>query len=232
MINEFHTERMERIIALIQDDPRQVLLRDNLVWMLPSRLKLKYLEEFGFTSSQAGEIILAKNNVTNSKWAKLLREFNFNSKDFVSVLRRRLAILRDQGTKLGIIDHIQQYENMFLWDKLIRAVDKMYQIQVPLDPALEPGNGTRRYLNNAPKMLSKYFGYETIEEKSRLMKDINKLPNARDVPLRVVIESIKLLEEERFSKSQIRRAVQLLYYSHKIIKDQLDRIEVDNLMKV
>jgi len=234
--------RRQNIIEYLQDFGGEIIQEDTTWWYFPSTMKKKYLLEIGFTKDEIDEILLLSSAHMINQIFSMAEESGLPSKQdserFIATMKWRLNILRIDGPKLGILSLRQIYQLLFQWDKFIKAVNKslMYprgsgvknvltsrQLYTPGERSVQG-----QMESSVHEMLIYYFECDTTQEQADLAHDISKLPYRENVPLRIVIESIKFLEREGFSKLQMREAVQLLFYSHKILKETLRDIRLNN----
>jgi len=234
--------RRQNIIEYLQDFGGEIIQEDITWWYFPSTMKKKYLLEIGFTKDEIDEILLLSSAHMINQIFSMAEESGLPSKQdserFIATMKWRLNILRIDGPKLGILSLRQIYQLLFQWDKFIKAVNKslMYPRGSGVKNVLTsrqlytPGERTvqGQMESSVHEMLIYYFECDTTQEQADLAHDISKLPYRENVPLRIVIESIKFLEREGFSKLQMREAVQLLFYSHKILKETLRDIRLNN----
>jgi len=207
-------ERRQKIIQHLQNSDGNILLEDPTFWHFPSTLKLTYLHQIGFTKEEADDILMMTS-------AGMITAILKEKENFLSTMKRRLNILRIDGSKVGIFSTRQISENMFHWDGFIASLEKN-----------KKGRPKSTVGSSSAQLLHHYFDYKTFKEQLQLGTDIRKLPHSEEVPKQIVVESIQFLEKQGFSKVQMRKAVQILFYSKKILKDNLEDIRQTKKLEV
>jgi len=196
------------------------------------------LEEIGFTNSEAGQLVMkveGKKHGIVSEINNNMKTFDMNRDRFVDVMKKRLYILRKESGKLGIANIVHTYRFLFNWEKVVSIIDmtemannkcflwfgQRNQIKVQFHPIRS------RTLSASRIYLMEYFGIQE-QDKERVTnfnKFFSRIPHAKDVPLRIVVESVMYLESLGLSKQQIEKGFPVVFYSKSILFEYIPKLE-------
>eukprot|EP00092_Neocalanus_flemingeri_P015644 GFUD01016933.1.p1 GENE.GFUD01016933.1~~GFUD01016933.1.p1 ORF type:complete len:656 (-),score=255.71 GFUD01016933.1:58-2025(-) len=209
----------------------QLFIENQFIWSLPVSHCVKLLEEIGFTSSEVGQLVMETRHELLGDMSQKIEEFDMNRETFVEVMKKRLYLLRKEGVKLGIANILGTYKFMFNWEEVVRAIDKAELGRNPcfvkfgFNNIIQVGIKNKTASTSTSRLfLVDYFAYNTLEVK-KFNKMFTRIPHGKDVPLRIVVDSVMFLESLDFSKQQIERGFPIVFYSKKIIAEHIPSVE-------
>jgi len=216
----------------------KMYVENQFLWSLPVTSCIQMLEEIGFTNSEVGQLMLmveGKKNGIQSEINKNLKTFEMNRLRFVDVMKKRLQILRKEKGKLGIANVLHTYRFLFNWEKVVSIIDmtemannrcflwfgRHNQVKVQFHPV------RTRVMSASRVYLMEYFGIkeEDKEKVNEFNKFFSRIPHAKDVPLRIVVESVMYLESLGLSKHQIEKGFPVVFYSKSILSQYIPKLD-------
>ena len=143
---------------------------------------------------------------------------------YIKLMRSRLELLEVKGLRLGIADACGKYDWINNWESVRDAFDKT-EIQnnpvfIRFLPTLKDSKKVK--INTNPSRqhsasmfyLIRYFDLNSHPENlKKFNAEFKKVPHAKDVPLRIVVDSLLYLEGLNFSKEQLEQGFPVLFYS-------------------
>ena len=87
----------------------------------------------------------------------------------------------------------------------------LYKVKVFSMPAVN------MHASGSVLFLMDYFGYKTINADKNFRKTLIRIPHYKDVPLKIVSETVNYLEKEGFSKEQIEMGFPVVFYTAEIL---------------
>jgi len=217
-----------------------MFVENQFTWALPVSHCVHMLEEIGFTNREVGQLVLMLENKKVglvSEINKNMKVFDMNRDRFVDVMKKRLYILRKESGKLGIANVLHTFRFLFNWEKVVSIIDmtemannkcflwfgkRGNQIRVQFHPV------KTRVMSASRIYLMEYFGIQ--EQDKDATNEFNKLfsriPHSKDVPLRIVVESVMYLESLGLSKEQIEKGFPVVFYSKSILSLYIPKLDV------
>ena len=204
------------------------ILDNILIWQLSLHQCFSLLEKIGFTREEVEKLFFDKAGL-HLLSDVCCRVFDFeNVESFVDIMKKRKQLLSLEGVKLGIGDVADTYHFLMNWDKVIAALDNANVGENPC--IVKFGNktikvGTLPYCrvttSAARTFLVQYFDYTTKNQKREFDKIFKKVPHAKDVPLKIVVESVQYLENRNFSFEQIEKGFPIVFYDKEILEQKI-----------
>jgi len=81
-------------------------------------------------------------------------------------------------------------------------------------------------VSSARLFLLQYFGYHKKTDREKIKefdKTFGRVPHAKDVPLKIVVETLEMLENLNFTHTQLEKGFPILFYDKDIIKEKIDK---------
>ncbi|XP_059083905.1 uncharacterized protein LOC131881146 isoform X2 [Tigriopus californicus] len=204
----------------------------------PPLARVRLLRDMGFTSDQIRDILLSKpaRFSDTATYDPNGHRFHFSSPYYVSEFRRRLAILNEDENLAKCTSPLKKLHAMSHWRgflETIRSVSQGRKESVIL--ALASDNPVdsvvpAQWWTPAGKLKRKEGVVEFLatfleQDPIQVGRDVEGLFS--HVSALTLNEGIQKLTELEFSHEQIRNAVHILGYPHKLIVDTLARMEKD-----
>lgn len=231
-------EHVRRKMIISRSARCEQLFKENQqIWSLPISHCVHLLQEIGFTSKEVVQLVLG-----NSKQGiigdimKNMKPYDNNRERFVDVMQKRLCILRKEGVKLGVASSGGTYKFLFNWEKVVSMIDmaemannqcflwfgKQNKVSMVFHPVKQNKMSASRVY------LMEYFGIRENDKAKfpEFKKIFDRIPHAKDVPLRIVVESVMYLESLGISKQQIEKGFPIVFYSKGILSEYIPKMEV------
>ena len=223
--------RKEKVIsAALHFDSKIV---DNLViWQLSLPQCFNILLEMGFTRQEVDRLLLEKCDIhlLSDVCCRVLDYENMES--FIDVMKKRKHLLSLEGVKLGIGDITDTYNFLMNWDKVLTSLDAANIGESPCfvkfsNRSIKIGTLPHARVNTsaARTFLIQYFGYNSKIDREKIKafdKIFKRVPNAKDVPLKIVVESVQYLEDMKFSFEQIEKGFPIVFYDKEILEKKME----------
>ena len=200
-----------------------------IIWQLSLHQCFSLLQKIGFSREEVDKIFFDKAglHLLADMTSRVLKYENVES--FIDVMKKRKHLLSLEGVKLGIGDVSDTFHFLMNWDKVITALDEANIGENPCYVKFSRKTikiGTlpvcKATTSAARTFLVQYFGYETKDQMKEFDKIFKKVPHAKDVPLKIVIESIQYLEEMNFSFEQIEKGFPIVFYDKEILQQKIE----------
>jgi len=225
-----HT-RMDLIISDAHNCD-QLFIENQFIWNLPVSHCAMLLKEIGFSNREVKQLVMKTRLDMLGIMSIMTTQYDRNMDTFVDLMKRRLILLRKEGIKLGIANVVGTFKFLFKWDEVVKAINKA---EVGSNQCFIRFNVTgvkigvfpgKSKLNSASReYLMEYFGIKNAEDVKELDTTFSRIPHSKDVPLRIVVDSVIFLEGLDFTKQQIREGFPIVFYSKKNIANYIPRVE-------
>ena len=252
-LNEFYSltgedldedERREKVLG--GDNTLDTKIIDNLMtWDSSVTQCYAILQEIGFKRSEIDRLLFNFDHhvVTDIACRRPVDEHGFDI--FLDIMRQRMALLDQEGVKLGIGDVGDKFNFLMHWDEVVNAIHaagldgKLCNIVYNRRKSFKIENLPYSRITSAASRdyILQYFGYSKKHDREQV-KEIDKIfkriPYAKDVPFKIVVESKEFLESINFSKEQIQKGFPILFYDKDIIQEKLEHASLalgDNWME-
>ena len=224
----------------------------------PVSLKKIYFTNMGFNSDEIDHLILSEESFEFKSTDSEGRPLHYTQSHYLSTMTKRLSILRENGTKMGLLTPSDYFKAMKNWRGLVTCIgDKakehdcsnVEQIKGEKSKhnaasAAMIGDAVRDFLKTSDRgsvknilnYLQDYFG--TGECQKELTRDIFEKPqyarfaisgmnskNINNLKSYQVCQTLHWLENQGFEKSQIRKALPLLFYHPAILEQKIVEIK-------
>ena len=209
---------------------------DNLIiWDLSLHQCFSLLEKIGFSRQEIDKLFFDKGDlhVLSDMCCRVLEYENIET--FIDIMKKRKQLLSLEGVKLGIGDVADTYHFLMNWDQVIMALDMANNGENPCfvrfsarSISVKPLPYQRTTSSASHSFLVQYFGYDTKDQKREFNKLFQKVPHAKDVPLKIVVESVQYLEDMNFSFEQIEKGFPIVFYDKEILEQKIG--EASNAM--
>ena len=223
-------ERKEKVTSLGEHFDQKIV--DNqLVWQVSLPQCFNILKDIGFSQEEVRKLWFESGDI------RLLsdiccRILDYDSIDiFMDTMQKRMQLLALEGVKLGVGDVRDTYHFLVNWDDVVEALDAADLRNNPCYVRFNKANinigslphKTAR-ISSSRMFLIQYLGYQkTDKEKIKEFDKIfNRVPHAKDVPLKIVVETLELLESLNFTRKQIEKGFPILFYDKEIIAEKID----------
>jgi len=221
------------------DKSLQVLIENQIIWSLPVSNYINILDDIGFTREEVAQVLSYQKD--NKKGAGVvwslnvkLNELNLDRTKLVDLMKKRLALLRKDGEKLGLPHITWTYLFMVNWEKAVMAIDKaevgsnQFFVWFRFDESVAVGvyPVTTKLTSACRAYLLDYFGIGKNKEEMGQFDDMFlRVPYAKDVPLRLLVGSLMYLESLGFSKEQIEKGYPIMCYAPSILSEYIPNVE-------
>ena len=202
---------------------------DNLIiWQLSLHQCFSLLEKIGFSRQEIDKLFFDKADlhVLSDLCCRVLEYENIET--FIDIMKKRKHLLSLEGVKLGIGDVADTYHFLMNWNQVIMALDMANIGENPCFVKFTHKTikiGTLPYCKATSSasrtFLVQYFGYDTKDQKRDFDKIFKKVPHAKDVPLKIVVESVQYLEDMNFSFEQIEKGFPIVFYDKEILEQKI-----------
>lgn len=153
---------------------------------------------------------------------------------YIKLMRSRLELLEVKGLRLGVADACGKYDWINNWELVRDAFDKTEIQNNPVFIRFLPSrkDSKKVKINTNPSRqhsasmfyLIRYFDLNSHPENlKKFNAEFKKVPHAKDVPLRIVVDSLLYLEGLNFTKEQIEQGFPVLFYSKNILSDNIPK---------
>jgi len=231
MRQTFEEKSSKDYIISNADNLNQLFIENQFIWAMPISYCSKILEDIGFSNKEIIELFTDGSLTLLRDISKEMEECRKNEENFTDVMRNRLILLRKEGTKLGVGNSTMLFKFIFNWEEIVRKIDEAelgsnlfnvwfgnkQMIRVDAFPLKNNSSSSSRYY------MMDYFGIRDKEDIKRFKLQFSKIPYAKDVPLRVVVDTLEYLHKLGFSKEQIRKGFPVLFYGKKILNEFINK---------
>ena len=224
----------------------------------PVSLKKMYFTNMGFNSDEIDHLLLSEESFEFKSSDSEGRPLHYTQSHYIPTMTKRLSILRENGTKMGLLTPSDYFKAMKNWRGLVTCIGNMAKehdctsvnqikgekskhnaacaatIGVAVRDLLKTSD--RGSVKNILTYLQDYFG--TGECQKEVARDIFEKPqyarfaisginakNINNLKSHQICQTLHWLENQGFEKSQIRKALPLLFYHPAILEQKLLEIK-------
>ena len=230
-------KRKEKVLNIDMLEPLYV--ESQVIWNISLTQSADILLNIGFTKDEVTKLIFEFQPYLISDIGKKVVAYDNNLERYVDIMKKRLELLRREGFKLGIADVTGMYKFLNHWERVMDAMDKAEMKKdgvcfVNFTP-LSLSQPTRIRIGelpfkskarSVPRMyLLQYLGIKEKEDVREFDKVFKRIPSGKDVPLKIIIDSLQYLESLGFSKDQIRNGFHIAFYHRDILEEEIERVK-------
>ena len=226
-------ERKDKVISLVRNFDQKIV--DNLVvWDLSLPQCFNILQEIGFTRAEVDKLWFDCDDLyILSEVCNKFNEFE-DHEMFMDTMQKRKVLIDQDGMRLGIADIGDTFYFLMNWDKVVHAMDAANVEGHPCYVNFRNTSRDRIKIESLPyrsiscsagrSFLFKYFDYKQHVDKEKIKefdRIFRRIPHAKDVPLKIIVESIYFLESLNFSKEQIELGYPVVFYEKDILRKKI-----------
>ena len=224
-------ERKSQVISVVAGASDAAQVCDNLsIWHLSLPQCFHFLQRTGFTEEEVRRLWLSTNMLKDV--ANCVMDPSYASvESLVFLMQKKMEMLNKEGAKLGIADPVAKYKFIFNWGDLVEALktpgleDRLFSVKFGKSHIRLFEFPSKNILGSSTRaLLLEYFGFTENREKEKI-KEFNKifsrLPYAKEVPLSIVLESLRFLESLHFSNVQIEKGFPVLFYEKEVLQRKI-----------
>ena len=228
-------KRKEKVLGIDMLEPLYV--ESQIMWNLSLTQASEILLQIGFTNDEVAKLIFDFHPYLISDIEKKLIEHDNNLERYVDTMKKRLQLLKREGFKLGIAEITGMYKFLNNWEKVMDAMDraeikndsvcfiKFTQSQFPMRIKIGelPFKTKARWVSRS--YLLQYLGIKDREDIREFDKVFRRIPSAKDVPLKIIIDSLNYLESLGFSKCQLKNGFHIAFYHRDFLEEEIERVK-------
>ena len=227
-------------------------LDDQRLAALPLSLVLHTLTHIGFTRLEVEDLLLEgkfRNTVVRDFNQMCARDCGGDLMVFAEKMRRRLAVIREEGLHLNVGNAVQTYKFLVNWEEVVEALDgaedggsggiNLYfedkmathfnKCNVSLTPTPSGRNSMTRQTGTLTSgtvgYLRDLFGHTSTEDSEAMHRTMRKIPHYKDVPMKMVVEAVAFLKSQGFTNPQLEAGFPILFYSRTVLERALVKAE-------
>ena len=226
----------------------------------PVSLKKMYFSSMGFDINEINHLLLSDESFVFQSIGSEGEPLHYTQSNYVPVMTKRLSILRENGTKMGLLTPSDYFKAMKNWRGLVTCIGEKAKNHNTSHAEETKGEKSKhnaasasmigdivqsllktsdlKSVKNVLTYLQEYFGVK--ESQKNLARDIFELPkysryaiscgvthnkNISNLKSYQLCQTLHWLENKGFHKSQIRRALPLLYYHPAILEQKILEIQ-------
>lgn len=221
--------RKRKVLAAAASHFDSKIVDSLIIWQLSLPQCFNLLQKIGFSEQEVDKLFFDKAglHLLSDLCCRVLDYDNIES--LIDIMKKRKHLISLEGVKLGIGDISDTYHFLMNWDKVTTALDEANIGENPCFVKFGQKTitiGTLPYCrattSAARTFLVQYFGYDTRDQKKAFDKLFKKVPHAKDVPLKIVIESVQYLEDMNFSFEQIEKGFPIVFYDKEILEQKIE----------
>ena len=229
-------ERKEKVVSLTKFE--EMYVESQLMWELSLPQTSQLLSSMGFSKYEINKLIFEIQPFLISDIQKTILDYGGKMDQYIEVMRKRLELLRREGYKLGVADLSGIYRFINNWERVMEAIEradmekkvnfcfvKFYPKAGSQSPSIKirsPDEKSR--ISICRLFLLQYLDITEREQVKEFNKIFRRFPNSRDVPLKVVIDSLQLLESLNFSQAQIKKGFHIALYPRYVLEEEIIRV--------
>lgn len=227
-------KRKEKVLDIDMLEPLYV--ESQIMWNISLTQSAEILLKIGFTKDEVTKLIFELQPYLISDIEKKVADYDNNLERYVDIMKKRLELLRREGFKLGIADVTGMYTFLNNWERVMDAMDKaemkkdgvcFVKFTQSSSPRIRIGQlPFKSKARSVPRLyLLQYLGIKEREDVREFDKVFRRIPSAKDVPLKIIIDSLQYLESLGFSKDQIKNGFHIAFYHRDILEEEIERVE-------
>ena len=228
-------ERKEKVVSLTKFE--EMYVESQLMWELSLPQTSQLLSSIGFSKYEISKLIFEIQPFLISDIQKTILDYGGKMDQYIEVMRKRLELLRREGHKLGVADLSGMYRFINNWERVVGAIERAEMEKnvnlcfvkfhpkahtAPLIRVNTPDENRR--VSICRLFLLQYLDITEKEQVKEFNKIFRRIPNSKDVPLKVVIDSLQLLESLNFSQAQIRKGFHIALYPRYVLEEEIIRV--------
>ena len=228
--------RKELVLNMDVDKFESLYVESQVVWDLSLPQCRDILTSIGFTQYEVTKLIFETQPYLITDIQKKVCSFDNNLETYINIMSKRVELLKREGFKLGIADVSAMFKFLNNWERVMDAIDKA---EIEKNLCFVKFSNNTNYstikVGNLPikkktgsisrLFLLQYLDIREREEVKEFDNMFKRIPNAKDVPLKVIIDSLELLEGLNFSKEQIRKGFHIAFYPKNILEKEIARVD-------
>ena len=224
----------------------------------PVSLKKMYFSSMGFNCNEINHLLLSDESFVFQSIGSEGEPLHYTQSNYVPIMTKRLSILRENGTKMGLLTPSDYFKAMKNWRGLVTCIGEKAKNHNTSFAEETKGEKSKhnaasaamigdivqsllktsdlKSVKNVLTYLQEYFGVK--ESQKDLARDIFELPkysryamsgnynkNISNLKSYQLCQTLHWLENKGFHKSQIRRALPLLFYHPAILEQKILEIQ-------
>ena len=233
-------KRKEKVLGIDMLEPLYV--ESQIMWNTSLTQSSEILLNIGFTKDEVTKLIFDFQPYLISDIEKKIVEYDNNLERYVDIMKKRLELLRREGFKLGIADITGMYKFLNNWERVMDALDRAEMKKggvcfVKFSPLSRSPAPLRIKIGELPfksrarcvsrLYLLQYLGIQEREDVREFDKVFRRIPSAKDVPLKIIIDSLNYLESLGFSKYQIKNGFHVAFYHRDFLEKEFERVNLN-----
>ena len=234
-------KRKEKVLGIDLLEPMYV--ESQIIWKISLTRSSEILLSIGFTQDEITKLTFEFQPYFISDILKKVVDYDNDLERYVDIMKKRLDLLRREGFKLGIADITGIYKFLNNWEQVMDAMDKAEMKRdglcvvkfTPMSQSPMRHQNQRIRIGEIPfrskaralprQYLLQYLEIKEKEDVREFDKVFKRIPSAKDVPLKIIIDSLQYLETLGFRKDQIKEAFHIAFYHRDLLEKEIERVE-------